>query len=124
MWLMEVNMKRIMLKSKIHRATVTLSDLDYVGSITIDEELMYKADIYEFEKVLVVDVNNGARFETYTIKGEKGSGEICINGAAARLVYKGDKIIIISFAEYDEIELEGYKPTIVFVDDENKEKKH
>lgn len=117
-------MKRIMLKSKIHRATVTLSDLDYVGSITIDEELMYKADIYEFEKVLVVDVNNGARFETYTIKGEKGSGEICINGAAARLVYKGDKIIIISFAEYDEIELEGYKPTIVFVDDENKEKKH
>jgi aspartate 1-decarboxylase len=112
-------MRRTMLKSKIHRATVTGSDLHYVGSITIDQELLDAADIREHEQVHVVDVDNGARFETYTISGERGSGEICINGAAARLVHTGDTIIVISYAEYAEEELDSYMPRVVHVNREN-----
>ena len=94
-------MQRTMLKSKIHRATVTDSDLHYVGSITVDPDLLEAADILEHEQVAVVDVDNGARFETYTIAGERGSGEMKVNGAAARLVHRGDTIIVISYASYD-----------------------
>ena len=108
-----------MLKSKIHRATITGSDLHYVGSITIDQDLLDAADIREHEQVHVVDVDNGARFETYTISGERGSGEICINGAAARLVHTGDTIIVISYAEYAEEELDSYVPRVVHVNREN-----
>jgi aspartate 1-decarboxylase len=108
-----------MLKSKIHRATITGSDLHYVGSITIDQDLLDAADIREHEQVHVVDVDNGARFETYTISGERGSGEICINGAAARLVHNGDTIIVISYAEYSEEELDSYVPRVVHVNREN-----
>ena len=108
-----------MLKSKIHRGTVTGSDLHYVGSITIDQDLLDAADIREHEQVHVVDVDNGARFETYTISGERGSGEICINGAAARLVHTGDTIIVISYAEYSEEELDSYVPRVVHVNREN-----
>ena len=108
-----------MLKSKIHRATITGSDLHYVGSITIDQDLLDAADIREHEQVHVVDVDNGARFETYTICGERGSGEICINGAAARLVHTGDTIIVISYAEYSEEELESYVPRVVHVNRDN-----
>jgi aspartate 1-decarboxylase len=108
-----------MLKSKIHRATITGSDLHYVGSITIDQDLLDAADIREHEQVHVVDVDNGARFETYTISGERGSGEICINGAAARLVHNGDTIIVISYAEYSEEELESYVPRVVHVNKDN-----
>jgi aspartate 1-decarboxylase len=108
-----------MLKSKIHRATVTGSDLHYVGSITIDQDLLDAADIREHEQVHVVDVDNGARFETYTISGERGSGEICINGAAARLVHNGDTIIVISYAEYSEDELDSYVPRVVHVNRTN-----
>jgi aspartate 1-decarboxylase len=104
-----------MLKSKIHRATVTDSDLHYVGSITIDPELLEAADIREHEQVHVVDVDNGARFETYTIPGRRGSGDMCVNGAAARLVHRGDTIIVISYAQYDEVELERYQPRVVHV---------
>jgi len=112
-------MRRTMLKSKIHRATVTGSDLHYVGSITIDQDLLDAADIREHEQVHVVDVDNGARFETYTISGERGSGEICLNGAAARLVHTGDTIIVISYAEYSEEDLESYVPRVVHVNREN-----
>src|SRR5438128_7787130 len=98
-------MRRTMLKSKIHRATVTGADLHYVGSITIDADLLDAADIREHEQVAVVDVDNGQRFETYTIAGARGSGEIKVNGAAARLVHHGDTIIVISYATYDEAEL-------------------
>lgn len=108
-----------MLKSKIHRATITGSDLHYVGSITIDQDLLDAADIREHEQVHVVDVDNGARFETYTISGERGSGEICVNGAAARLVHTGDTIIVISYAEYSEEELESYVPRVVHVNKSN-----
>jgi aspartate 1-decarboxylase len=104
-----------MLKSKIHRATVTGSDLHYVGSITIDADLLEAADIREHEQVHVVDVDNGARFETYTIAGARGSGEIKINGAAARLVHSGDTVIVISYASYDERELDRYEPKVVHV---------
>ena len=113
-------MQRTMLKSKIHRATVTDSDLHYVGSITIDPELLEAADIREFEQVAVVDVNNGARFETYTIPGLPGSGEMKINGAAARLVHSGDTIIVISYASYDADELRYYEPRVVHVDSHNR----
>ncbi len=99
-------MQRVMLKSKIHRATVTDCDLHYVGSITIDPELLEAADILEHEQVHVVDVDNGARFETYTIPGERGSGDMRVNGAAARLVHRGDTIIVISYGSYDETDLE------------------
>jgi len=108
-------MNRTMLKSKIHRATVTDCDLHYVGSITIDPDLLEAADVLEFEQVAVVDVDNGARFETYTIAGDRGSGEIKVNGAAARLVHRGDTIIVISYAAYDPDELARYAPRVVHV---------
>ncbi len=108
-------MQRVMLKSKIHRATVTDCDLHYVGSITIDAELLEAADIAEYEQVQVVDVDNGARFETYTIAGRRGSGGICVNGAAARLVHRGDTIIVISYGHYDRADLEHYEPRVVHV---------
>jgi aspartate 1-decarboxylase len=108
-------MQRTMLKSKIHRATVTDCDLHYVGSITIDPELLEAADIREFEQVAVVDVDNGARFETYTIAGERGSGDMKVNGAAARLVHRGDTIIVISYGGYDPEELDHYQPRVVHV---------
>jgi aspartate 1-decarboxylase len=109
-------MHRTMLKSKIHRATVTDADLHYVGSITVDPELLEAADILEHEQVAVVDVNNGARFETYTIAGERSSGEMKVNGAAARLVHHGDTIIVISYAQYSREEMEHYEPRVVHVD--------
>jgi aspartate 1-decarboxylase len=109
-------MQRTMLKSKIHRATVTDCDLHYVGSITIDPDLLEAADIREHEQVAIVDVDNGARFETYTIAGERGSGAMRVNGAAARLVHHGDTIIVISYATYDESELDGYEPRVVHVE--------
>jgi aspartate 1-decarboxylase len=109
-------MQRVMLKSKIHRATVTDCDLHYVGSITIDPELLEAADMLDYEQVHVVDVDNGARFETYTIPGERGSGEMCVNGAAARLVHRGDTIIVISYGTYDEADLERYAPRVVHVE--------
>jgi aspartate 1-decarboxylase len=112
-------MLRTMCKSKIHRATVTGADLHYVGSITIDPVLMEAADLMEYEQVQIVDINNGARFETYVIPGEPGKGEICLNGAAARLVHTGDKVIIISYAQYDEAEMATYRPTFIFVDEHN-----
>jgi aspartate 1-decarboxylase len=108
-----------MLKSKVHRATVTGSDLNYVGSITMDPELLEAADIREHEQVHVLDIDNGARFETYTIAGTPGSGEITINGAAARLVHTGDKVIVVSYAEYEESELDSYEPRVVHVDQDN-----
>jgi aspartate 1-decarboxylase len=109
-------MQRVMLKSKIHRATVTDCDLDYVGSITIDPDLLEAADILEHEQVHVVDVENGARFETYTIPGQRGSGAMCVNGAAARLVHRGDTIIVISYGQYDRDELQRYEPRVVHVE--------
>jgi aspartate 1-decarboxylase len=109
-------MQRVMLKSKIHRATITDCDLHYVGSITIDPELMRAADILEHEQVQVLDIDNGARFVTYAITGEEGSGVIQINGAAARLVQRGDTIIVLSYAHYDEAELERYQPRVVHVE--------
>jgi aspartate 1-decarboxylase len=112
-------MQRTMLKSKIHRATVTECDLHYVGSITIDPELLAAADVREFEQVTVVDVDNGARFQTYVIAGLPGSGEMKVNGAAARLVHRGDTIIVISYAGYDPDELENYNPRVVHVDERN-----
>ena len=112
-------MQRTMLKSKIHRATITDCDLHYVGSITIDPDLLEAADILEHEQVHVVDVDNGARFETYTIAGQRGSGEIKVNGAAARLVHTGDTVIVISYASYSEDELASYEPRVVHVDADN-----
>jgi aspartate 1-decarboxylase len=106
---------RTMLKSKIHRATVTECDLHYVGSLTIDPDLLEAADILEFEQVAVVDVDNGARLETYTIAGERGSGEMKVNGAAARLVNRGDTIIVISYGSYDLADLTQYIPRVVHV---------
>ncbi len=107
------------MKSKIHRATVTEANLNYVGSITIDESLMEAADLLENEKVQIVNNNNGARLETYVIPGPRGSGVICLNGAAARLVQPGDVVIIISYAVISQEELSSHKPTIVFVDEKN-----
>ncbi len=112
-------MQRTMLKAKIHRATVTGCDLNYIGSITIDPDLLEAAEILEYEQVAVVDVDNGARFETYTISGDRGSREIKVNGAAARLVHRGDTIIVISYAGYDPDELETYDPTVVHVNARN-----
>lgn len=109
-------MQRTMLKSKIHRATVSDCDLHYVGSITIDADLLDAANIREHEQVHVVDVDNGSRFETYTIAGERGSGAMQVNGAAARLVHRGDTIIVISYAQYDEAELDSYEPVVVHVE--------
>jgi aspartate 1-decarboxylase len=108
-----------MLKSKVHRATVTGSDLHYVGSITLDPDLLEAADILEHEQVQVLDVDNGARFETYAIAGERGSGEVCVNGAAARLVHHGDTVIVVSYAEYAPDELLLYEPRVVHVDADN-----
>ena len=106
-----------MLKSKIHRATVTEAELHYVGSITIDADLMRLADLREYEKVQVVDIDNGARLETYAIVG--GPGQICMNGAAARLVHPGDRIIVMAYAEVEEEELADFKPAIVLVNEQN-----
>jgi aspartate 1-decarboxylase len=110
-------MLRTMMKSKIHRATVTGADVDYVGSITLDPELMRLADLHEFEQVHVLDIDNGARFETYAMPG--GPGDVILNGAAARLVQPGDKVIVITYAQYDEAALAEYAPRIVHVDDGN-----
>ena len=112
-------MRRRMMKSKIHRATVTDSDLHYVGSISVDPELLEAADIREHEQVQVVDIDNGARFETYTIAAERGSGDLKVNGAAARLVHTGDTVILISYASYAEDELDAYEPRVVHVTREN-----
>lgn len=109
-----------MLKGKIHRATVVQAELDYVGSITIDEELLEASGIHEYEQVQIVDINNGSRFETYAIAGEPGSGMICLNGAAARMVQVNDKIIIMAYAVIDEKEIKENPPKVVFVDDDNK----
>ncbi len=113
-------MQRQMLKSKIHRATVTDCDLHYVGSITVDVDLLEQANILENELVHVLDIDNGQRFETYTIAGARGSGMIQVNGAAARLVAKGDKVIVVSYATYDEAELADYEPVVVHVDEDNR----
>jgi len=112
-------MLREVLKSKIHRATVTDANLNYNGSITIDPVLLRLADIREFEKVHVVNINNGARFETYAIVGKPGSGEVCVNGAAARLVHVGDIVIVMTFAYLDDKELEAHSPKIIKVDGKN-----
>ena len=112
-------MNRQMLKSKIHRATVTAADPDYVGSITLDPELIRQADLLANEQVHVWDIANGARFVTYVIEGEPGSGTVQVNGAAALLVNQGDKVIVASFAAYDDAELDTYSPVVVHVDDDN-----
>ncbi|MEL7568872.1 MAG: aspartate 1-decarboxylase [Dehalobacterium sp.] len=109
-------MFRTMMKSKIHRASVTEANLNYIGSITIDSELLEAADIWPNEKVTIVNNNNGARLETYVIPGEPGSGQICLNGAAARLVQPGDVVIIISYALMEEGEAKGYRPKVLFMD--------
>ena len=111
---------RTMLKSKIHRATVTDANLNYVGSITVDTELLEAADINLFEQVHVVNINNGARFETYAIEGAPGSGTMCLNGAAARLAQPGDLIIVLTYAQYLDADLENYEPTVVHVDEHNR----
>ncbi|MCI8979681.1 MAG: aspartate 1-decarboxylase, partial [Clostridia bacterium] len=113
-------MEITMLKAKIHRAVVTQAELDYVGSITVDSALLEKAGIMEYEKVQVVDIDNGSRFETYTIAGEENSGVICLNGAAARCVTKGDRIIIMAYCSLTPDEAKTHKPTVVFVDENNK----
>jgi len=113
-------MRRTMCKSKIHRATLTGADLQYEGSLTLDRDLMEAADILPFEKVQVVNLNTGSRLETYVIEGDPGSGTIQLNGAAARLGAAGDRVIVISYADYDEQELEGFEPRIVFVDERNR----
>jgi aspartate 1-decarboxylase len=115
-------MRRRMMKSKIHRATVTDADIDYVGSITVDRDLMDAADLLEFEQVAVVDIDNGARLETYVIEGERGSGAICLNGAAAHLIHPGDRVILISYCDVDDADLAaGWTPTIVHVDIANRQ---
>jgi aspartate 1-decarboxylase len=111
-------MRRRMMKSKIHRATVTDANLNYVGSISLDPELMALADILEWEQVTVLDIDNGARFETYAIVG--APGDVCLNGAAARLVHPGDKVIVITYADYEPAELEGFVPRVVHVDRANR----
>jgi aspartate 1-decarboxylase len=111
-------MNRTMMKSKVHRATITGANLDYVGSITLDRELMELADIREFEQVAVLDIDNGARFETYAMEG--GPGDVILNGAAARLVQPGDRVIVITYGVYDEAELAEYAPRIVHVDEANR----
>jgi len=110
-------MQRIMMKSKIHRATITGADLNYIGSITLDTRLMELADIREHEQVHVLDIDNGARFETYVIPG--GPGDVILNGAAARLVHPGDKVIVITYAQYDEEEVAAHEPVVVHVDEHN-----
>ena len=112
-------MQRTMCKGKIHRATVTQANLNYIGSITIDQDLLDASDIYPYEKVQVVNINNGSRLETYAIAGARGSGVICLNGAAARLTAEGDIVIIISYGQYNEEEVRALVPQIVFVDENN-----
>ncbi len=112
---------RTMLKSKIHRATVTDANLNYVGSITVDSNLLDAADIRPYEHVHIVNINNGARFETYAIDGARGSGVICLNGAAARLAQPGDLVIVLSYAQYIETETQGFAPVVVHVDESNHE---
>jgi aspartate 1-decarboxylase len=116
----EKHMQITVLKSKIHRATVTQAELDYVGSVTIDRALMEAAGLHEYEKVQVADINNGNRFETYVIAGESGSGVVCLNGAAARCALPGDKIIVMAYAQMTPQELSQNPPKVVFVSDENK----
>lgn len=113
-------MQRTMMSGKIHRATVTQADLHYVGSVTVDQDLLDAADILEGELVHIVDINNGARLETYTIAGERGSGIIGINGAAARLVAPGDLVILIAYRQMDDAEARVFEPNVVFVDAANK----
>ena len=113
-------MELTLLKAKIHRATVTQADLDYVGSITIDSNLLAESGIMEYEMVAIADIDNGSRFETYAIAGEAGSGIICLNGAAAKCVNVGDKVIIMAYAQMTPEEAKTHKPTVLFVDDENK----
>ncbi len=113
-------MRRTLMKSKIHRARVSAADLHYVGSITIDEDLMAAADLLPNEKVQVVDIDNGARLETYVIPGSPGSGDMCLNGAAARLVQPGDLVIVVSYAEFEDAEARGFEPTVVMVDEHNR----
>lgn len=113
-------MQREFLKSKIHRAVVTDANLHYEGSITIDRDLMDAADLREYEKVSILDINNGQRFDTYVIEGMRGSGEMCLNGAAARLVHKGDLIIVVSYCVLNEEEITNHKPRLVFVDEQNR----
>ena len=108
-----------MLKAKIHRATVTGADLNYIGSLTLDENLMDAAGLLEYEKIQVLDITNGNRIETYVICGERGSGEICVNGAAAHLIHAGDLVIIVSYCSLNDSEIQNHKPTIVYVDGEN-----
>ena len=110
---------RTMLRSKIHRARVTETNIDYEGSITIDERLMAEADILPYEQVNVLNINNGARFDTYAIKGERDSGKICLNGAAARLAVKGDTVIILSYCHVDDDEARNFTPKLVYVDANN-----
>ena len=112
-------MEITLLKAKIHRAVVTQADLDYVGSVTIDSKLLRESGILEYEKVQIVDINNGNRFETYTISGEKSSGIICLNGAAAKCVSVGDKVIIMAYANMSPDEATNHKPTVLFVDEKN-----
>jgi aspartate 1-decarboxylase len=116
----QVAMRRTMMKSKLHRATVTEANLDYVGSVTIDRDLMDAADLLVNEQVHIVDNHNGARLETYVLEGERGSGVICLNGAAARLVQPGDTVIIISYADLEDAEARAWEPTVVFVDGDNR----
>lgn len=113
-------MRRCMMKSKIHRATVTAADPQYVGSITVDAALMARADLLPHEKVHLLDIDNGARLETYVIAGEAGSGVVAVNGAAARLVDPGDKVIILSYTELDDAEAHRHQPAVVFVDEANR----
>lgn len=113
-------MLRTMMKSKLHRATVTGADLHYMGSITLDSDLMEAADLLDHEKVQVLDIDNGARLETYVIRGERGSGDVCLNGAAARLVHAGDTIIVVSYAVFSDAEARGHVPRIVYCDADNR----
>ena len=116
-------MRRRMMKSKIHRATVTDANLHYVGSVTVDRDLMDAADLLEHEQVAVVDIDNGARLETYVIEGERGSGAICLNGAAAHLIHPGDRVIVISYCDVDDAEIPatGWEPKVVHVDTANRQ---
>jgi len=117
-------MIREMLRAKIHRATVTQTDLEYEGSLTLDRELMAAADLRPFERIDVYDCDNGSRLSTYVIPGEPGSGVVCLNGAAARLVTKGDRVIIAAYAALDESEIEDHRPTVLLVDAKNRIKRH
>jgi aspartate 1-decarboxylase len=112
--------RRTLMKSKLHRATVTMADLDYIGSVTVDRDLMDAADLLPFERVQVLDVTNGARLETYVLEGERGSGTIGINGAAAHLIHPGDLVLIVSYADLDDDEARGWQPTVLLLDAQNR----